>query len=57
MGQGIYYLLTLLAVGVVVHWYIRNDGVGPGERTKGILSMDSPVSDQAQASNKPPGAR
>ncbi len=40
MTQGIYYLLTLIAIGVVIRWFIQNDRIKPGERTTGILSMD-----------------
>ena len=46
MEQGIYYLLTIVALGLVMHWYIRNDGVGPGERTTGLLSMDPPAANE-----------
>ncbi|HUZ72213.1 MAG TPA: hypothetical protein VMU87_04450 [Stellaceae bacterium] len=57
MGQGLYYLLTIIAIGVVMRWYIRNDGIGPGDRTTGILSMDRPRSDETQKSARRGGAR
>ncbi len=57
MAQGLYYLLTIIALGVVMRWYIRNDGVGPGERTTGILSMDRPPPGETKRSARLPRAR
>ena len=37
--QGIYYLLSIVAVFVVFVWYIRNEGLGEGEPTRGLLAM------------------
>jgi hypothetical protein len=37
--QGIYYLLSIVAVFVVFVWYIRNDRIGEGEPTVGLLAM------------------
>ena len=37
--QGIYYLLSIVAVFVVFVWYIRNEGVADGEPTRGLLAM------------------
>jgi hypothetical protein len=37
--QGIYYLLSIVAVFIVFIWYIRNDGLAEGEPTRGLLAM------------------
>ena len=37
--QGIYYLLSIVAVFVVIVWYIRNDRLAEGEPTRGLLAM------------------
>jgi hypothetical protein len=39
LAQGLYYLLTLIVVGLVIRWYAQNDRLAPGEPTKGILRM------------------
>jgi hypothetical protein len=38
--QGIYYLLSLIAFGVIAKWFMESDGLAPGERTKGFLRMN-----------------
>jgi hypothetical protein len=48
--QGIYYLLSIVAVFIVFVWYIRNDGLAEGEPTRGLLAMKEstpPTSDVA----------
>jgi hypothetical protein len=37
--QGVYYLLSIVAVFVVFNWYIRNEGVAEGQPTRGLLAM------------------
>jgi len=37
--QGIYYLLSIVAVFVVFAWYIRNEKVPDGSPTRGLLAM------------------
>jgi hypothetical protein len=41
--QGIYYLLSIVAVFIVFMWYIRNDRLGEGEATRGLLAMKEPT--------------
>jgi len=36
--QGIYYLLSIVAVFIVFVWYMRNDGL-PEQQTRGLLAM------------------
>ena len=36
---GIYYLLTIIAVFLVIHWYITNDLRQRGTRTHGLFAM------------------
>lgn len=40
--QGIYYLLSIVAVFIVFIWYIRNDRSAEGEPTRGLLAMKEP---------------
>ena len=40
--QGIYYLLSIIAVLVVFVWYIQNDKIPEGEPTRGLLAMKNP---------------
>ncbi len=37
--QGVYYLLSIVAVLVVFIWYIRNDGRPDDQPTTGLLAM------------------
>ena len=39
--NGIYYGLSIIAVFVVVYWYIKNDRKQPNEPTTGLLAMKS----------------
>jgi hypothetical protein len=41
--QGIYYLLSIVAVFIVFVWYIRNEGLDEGEPTRGLLAMKEPA--------------
>lgn len=50
--QGIYYLLSIVAVFVVFVWYIRNEKVPDGEPTRGLLAMKEPVSEVPNTLNK-----
>jgi hypothetical protein len=37
--SGIYYALSIIAIVVVIHWFITNDGRKQGEPTKGLLAI------------------
>ena len=52
--QGIYYILSIIAVFVVFIWYIRNDNIPEGEPTRGLLAMKDPGGDADAGS---PGAK
>ena len=52
--QGIYYLLSIIAVLVVFIWYIQNDKIPEGESTRGLLAMKDPRGDTNAGS---PGAK
>jgi hypothetical protein len=43
--DGLYYLLSIVAVGVVIRWFMQNDGRDESEPTVGILSMLEPSDD------------
>ena len=42
--QGLFYLLTLIAFGVVAAWVIQNENLAPGEYTIGLLRLKNAVS-------------
>jgi hypothetical protein len=46
--QGLYYLLSIVAVLVVLGWYIRNDRLAEGEATRGLLAMKEPAEQPAK---------
>ena len=52
--QGIYYLLSIVAVFVVFVWYIRNEGLADGEPTRGLLAMkqSDPAAPEAQTKKR-----
>jgi hypothetical protein len=37
--SGIYYGLSILAIFIVIHWYIQNDAKRSSEPTTGLLAM------------------
>ena len=43
--QGIYYVLSIVAVFIVFVWYIQNDSLAEGEPTRGLLAMKEPTAD------------
>ena len=53
--QGIYYLLSIIAVLVVFIWYIRNDNIPEGEPTRGLLAMKDPANDADAKSGRAKG--
>jgi hypothetical protein len=50
--QGIYYLLSIIAVFVVFIWYIQNDKIPEGEPTRGLLAMKDQGGDADAGSAK-----
>jgi hypothetical protein len=36
--QGVFYLLAIIAVSVVFYWFVRNDHIADGKRTRGLLA-------------------
>jgi len=46
--QGLYYLLSIVAVFIVLIWYIRNDRLAEGEPTRGLLAMKEPAGKPAK---------
>lgn len=39
--DSVWYGLAIVAIYIVIHWYILNDGMTGGE-TKGVLAMKPP---------------
>ncbi len=37
--DGVYFLLSIIAVGLVMWWTIKNDRAGPGDETHGLFAM------------------
>ncbi len=57
--SGIYYALSIVAVFIVIQWFVRNDNKKPGENTVGLLAMREPEN-QRRSSSRPvnnPGAQ
>ncbi len=50
--QGIFYLLAIVAVAIVLHWFIRNDGIAEGKQTNGLLAYKESGPDQPTAKQK-----
>lgn len=42
--QGIYFLLSLVAFGIICMWFVQNDDLTPGKRTTGLLRVKTNVS-------------
>ena len=56
--SGIYYALAIVAVFIVIRWFIRNDKKSPDENTTGLLAMrglesQTKSSSQSAASKNP----
>jgi hypothetical protein len=41
--SGVFYLLALIAFGVIAMWFMQNDRRAPGERTIGLLRMKDTI--------------
>jgi len=52
--EGVFFLLSVIAVGLIMWWVIQNDKVGPTEATHGLLAMGDPVPEQQQPAVTPP---
>jgi hypothetical protein len=56
--SGIYYALSIVAVFIVIRWFIRNDRKSPEENTTGLLAMrgleNQTKSSSRSAANKSP---
>jgi hypothetical protein len=50
--SGIYYALSIVAVFIVIQWFIRNDNKKPDESTTGLLAMRGPEN-QLKPSSQP----
>lgn len=51
--SGIYYALSIVAVFVIVHWFITNDKIPPNQPTKGLLAMKDKAKDASDADAPP----
>jgi hypothetical protein len=38
--SGIYYALSIVAIFVIINWFIANDRIAPDQPTKGLLAMN-----------------
>jgi hypothetical protein len=55
--DGLFFLLSVISVGLVVFWFIRNDRVPPGGPTSGLLAMRDERSGKADKSFRPSARR
>ena len=39
--EGIFFLLSVIGVGLIMWWVIQNDRVGPTEPTTGLFAMEA----------------
>jgi hypothetical protein len=46
--QGLYYLLTLVAFGVIAFWLLQNDKLPANEPTVGLLRMKDAISKEME---------
>ena len=37
--DGLYYVLSIVAIFVIIKWVISNEAVGPGKPTTGLLAI------------------
>ena len=37
--DGLFYLMSVVGIGIVMWWVMQNDGVPPDQPTKGIFAM------------------
>jgi len=49
--SGIYYALSIVAIFVIIRWFIRNDRKSPDENTTGLLAMRG-LESQTQSSSR-----
>lgn len=47
--DGLLFLLSLIAMGLIMWWIIQNDSAGPGDPTTGVFAMPSPKDGAAPA--------
>ena len=52
--QGVFYLLSIIAVFIVIVSYIRNDNVGDDQPITGLLATKTPESKNAPAKSRRP---
>jgi len=51
--SGLFYLASIIAMFVIIGWYIANDGAKPSDRTRGLLAMKEPRDKTKPDSKKP----
>ena len=54
--QGLYYVLTIVAIFIVIRWYIANESSTTNGRTKGILAMKEPLSGNLRSDRRYTGS-
>ncbi len=53
--SGIYYALSIVAVFIVIRWFIRNDRKSPDENTTGLLAMrglEDPIKSSSRSATR-----
>jgi hypothetical protein len=55
--SGIYYALSIVAVFVIIHWFITNDKKRPDEPTEGLLAMKETSAKPSNESENAPEPR
>jgi hypothetical protein len=47
--SGIYYALSIVAVFVIIHWFITNDKKRQDQPTEGLLAMKDKIADPKES--------
>jgi len=51
--DGVYYLVFIVAIATIIHWYVINDANKPGGLTKGLLAMVQLEDRRKKKNNRP----
>ncbi len=47
--DGVFFLMAIVATGLVMWWVIQNDHAGPEEKTKGLFAMTDAAPQKAKS--------
>lgn len=53
--DGLFFLMSIVGVGLVMWWVVRNDRVAPDQPTTGLFAMVETVTRRSRAHRSKPG--